>query len=184
MKKFFRLISSCVFLALGYSFLSDYFDKGMSQQAEEKIQSLEKLVESSKTTTAMLDSIYSERIIRVAGVNTTFYETKYFFSVGGSQYEGLYKPESRPNETQITVSYLEENPAVNSVNASKELEVLKEDERSNFKLFVGLGLLVTGGLGLWSYISRILKNRKERRDEEERIMDEERERVNNLLNNK
>ena len=184
MKKFYRLIYSCIFLALGYSFLSDYFSADLDKQQQQRIQALEQLVQSPQTITARLDSVISERIIRVSGVDTYFYETKYFYSVDGKQYEGVYKPKSRPTQKQLAIQYLPTNPEISSANASEELALLEEEKESSFKLWAGLALALAGGLGVWSFISKFLQKRKQEQEDEEHRMAEERERVQNLLSRK
>ncbi|MBC5774813.1 hypothetical protein H8S95_12120 [Pontibacter sp. KCTC 32443] len=169
MRNYYKLFIAALLLMGGYSFTTDYFSDEKKQHLEEDIAAYEKLVASPTEAVALLDSVYTERTIKIMGAPIKTYETTYFFEANGQKYTGLYNPTEPPTIPVIPIQYLAEDPSINSADAKKQLASLHEESTSNLSLYLGLGLFLFGGISAYSNISAI---RKRRRDKEMALQQE------------
>ena len=164
MKLYFKLIIGILLMMGGCSLTTEYFSDSKAAELNEKIKVYEKFVASPIEVNAILDSVYTETTMKIMGAPVKLYETKYFFTVDGTPYQGVYRPTSPPSEMFIKIQYLPEDPSVNAVNAKNELTILQNSKESKGLLYFGLALLAIGFFNAFTNFKAI---RQRKRDEEE-----------------
>ncbi|GAB2785316.1 hypothetical protein GCM10027275_32230 [Rhabdobacter roseus] len=172
MKSYIYIIISFFFVLGGFSLIKDHFSDAERQRWQESIASYEKLVANPVKTEAFLDNVYKERTIKVMGLPMKSYKMKYFFLVDGRTYEGTYTSNTSPEKTFITINYLAENPSTNAINPERVLQGLKDDESSNFNLYLGIGALLLGIFGMLGSVQEIRDEKKAKEEETLRLIDE------------
>ncbi|MEJ8756979.1 hypothetical protein WG947_08235 [Pontibacter sp. H259] len=160
MRNYYRLFIAALLFMGGCSFTTDYFSDTKRQQLADNIAAFERLVATPSETVALLDSVYTERTIKIMGAPIKTYETTYYFNANGQQYTGIYNPTEPPTLPVITIKYLAEDPSINSVDPQKELASLKDESTSNLSLYIGLGLMLFGGFSGYSHLSAIRKRKR------------------------
>jgi hypothetical protein len=177
MQKYISILIGAVFFVLGFNLIRDHFNNDLEKQLDEKIENFEKLVKKPVKIGAFLDSVYKETTVEIMKVPIKFYETKYFFQVDNKTYQGVYAPKEKPTIPFIEVSYLAENPNINNVDPQKELENLRGAKGSNFGLYAGIILLLLGVSMIYSSVKGIKAEKKAKEDEEQRLIDEDNNRM-------
>ena len=120
---------------------------------EEKIAQYETMIKENTKTTAVYDSVYTERTVKIAKVPIKTYSIKYKYEVNGVEYEGKQSTSKLPESPVVEVYYLKDNPSVNEIDPASSLKYEKEKETSNtdlyfaifwgvLALFLAIGLLV------------------------------------------
>jgi hypothetical protein len=142
-KKFGTLFAILILFALCRNCANDY-TKGAN---EEVIKNYELMIKEQKTTEATLESLYTERTVKILGVPAKFYDFKYKFTLDGSVYNGEAKNLiEKPKTNSIKVYYSSKDPNYNS-NNPKEILESEKDKRSNsslyFSIFFGFLLLIS-----------------------------------------
>jgi hypothetical protein len=150
MNKILSFLLPVFLLALGIQFTRDYFG-GTSK--EEK-SNLEQLISQGEETMGFLNSEYTEKTTKIAGLPIKTYEVGYTFKVGEKEYSGIKKLENPPTEPIVSVKYLPSEPTINAVDPVSALASLNESEGDSKTLLVGLGLVLAGaGLGFFRFKS-------------------------------
>ena len=182
MRKYVGLFWGLVFLFGGYHFIKDHFSDDVKRERSEKISHLKQLIENPQKAQAKLDTIVTERTVKILGLPVKTYEANYYFTANYGYYKGLYKSSNPPNKATFEVSYLAEDPTINSIDPKADLAKLEEEQTSDFGLYLGLFFTF---IGLISVLSFIQKRRAEKREEEEefqRALEEDNKRFLNSDN--
>ena len=149
MRKYYHLLLAVLFVVISVMFLKDYIQGA----DEKKVKSLQELVSSQTIAVAVLDSIYKETTIKIAGVPTKHYETGYSFTVNGNEYKGKASLNAPPSGSTVNVKYLSSDPSINSADPQKELKSEIEKDSSNASLYIALMFLAVSGFYFWRYNS-------------------------------
>jgi hypothetical protein len=115
---------------------------------EEKIKKFETLAKEGVKITATYATTYTETTIKIMKIPVKTYEMKYYFQVEGVSYSGTQKLNKLPKLPVVEAAYMPKNSSINSPDAKKEAEQVKETENSNFALWLGIILLGIGSLGI------------------------------------
>ncbi len=138
--KYIKLFLVAACLVSAYGLIRDYFDAPKRRQTAAQVANFEKLEKVGVKTHAILNTSYRESHIRVRGFwKSKIYWVKYFFTVQGFSYDGIYKTKEIPEERAIVIYYLPENPKINAVNPVDVLRELKSTER---RFYAGIFVLV------------------------------------------
>jgi len=119
---------------------------------KEKVAQYEALIKENTKATAVYDSVYTERTVKIAKVPIKTYSIKYKYEVNGVKYEGEHSTSTLPKLPVVEVYYLKDNPSVHDINPASSLKYEKEKETSNtnlyFAIFWGVLALILA-VGLW-----------------------------------
>lgn len=177
MSDYIRLFFGVLLLFAGYKFISNHYNDDLKLAEKERIRSFEKLVKEPAKATASLDSVYKEVTVKIMGLPMKSYEFKYFFAVDERTYTGACSFDKVPSLPFIQISYLADDPEINSHDATGALKALKDSQESNFILYVGLAFGIMGIFRTISSWMEIKAKKKAREEEEERQLEEDNRRI-------
>jgi hypothetical protein len=140
-KKITKLIIPVIMIIIGIQFSRDYFGGTTKERKNELLE----LREKGQTTTGTLDSVYKEQTIKVLGVPTKYYIYTYSFYVGLGSYSGKFDSDKQLFNLDCQVTYLKDDPEINSLNIEYELAKINEVTSSKTSLIIGLVLIIIGG---------------------------------------
>jgi hypothetical protein len=148
--KIAKLIIPVIMIIIGIQFTRDYFGSTTKERKNELIE----LREKGQTTTGTLDSVYKEQTIKVLGVPTKYYIYTYSFYMGGGSYSGKFDSNKQLLKLSCQVTYLKDDPGINSLDVEYELAKINEVSGSKTSLIIGLVLIIIGGASAFFTLKR------------------------------
>jgi hypothetical protein len=153
--KYIKLLLGVFCLVVGYFSIRDYLDAPKRRNLAVQVAEYEELDKSGVKTQARLDSSPKKSHVNDYGIYTSsVYRVKYFFTVHGMPYDGVYKTAELPEGETIAIYYSPENPTINAVNPAAVLRELKSPER---RFYAGTFLLLMGVLLFYSAFKKTHK---------------------------
>ena len=137
-----KLIIPFIIIIIGIQFSRDYFGSATKDRKNELIE----LQKNGQIITGSLDSVYNEQTIRVLGVPTKYYIYTYTFNVGGFNYSGKFDSDKQLFELSCQITYLKDNPKINSMGVQYELDKINKETGNKTSLIIGLILIMIGGI--------------------------------------
>jgi len=129
-------------LVIGFQFTADHF------KLKSQISNFESLVAEGTKMKTILNSEYREVTTKIAGIPIKSYEFDYSFNHNNKQYTGKESFPEVPKSLNTYVTFLPDNPSINHLNPSEELNKLKQSKSNFTYVIIGLIMMLLGAYSL------------------------------------
>lgn len=148
------LLIPLIILMLSVNLIKNAFSDEISNR---KIE-LQQLVDSGININGRLNETYEESTVKISKLKTKSYSFTYNFNVDSKNYKGNVRYLELPENLNISITYLESNPNINSAKPLKELENLVDDT-SWLSVLIGIALFLLGLYLLYNFNSKYIKKK-------------------------
>ncbi|NIG53499.1 hypothetical protein [Chitinophaga sp. Cy-1792] len=128
------------------------------QLDKKRIPVYQAMIKDSTITTALLDPMYKQTILKKKGVvKSTDYEISYSYKIGDATYHEKKTVKEEPQTVTMPLYYSKSDPAVHTFNPQADIDNIEKDAASKGPIVVGCILVAVAA---W-YIRKYLKRRAE-----------------------